>query len=416
MPRQRKSSKGFSMVELLVALAFTGILMAGMSVVFKSSLTTFYTSAEGLSAARRNRASMDLLYEDINSIGLYLQDVQSPPAQLSASTPLFYILPYQKIGNAAPDGPQFADQIFFVLDQPYPFAGSLYAVGTTESLSQAVQKGTSLSSYKSGTANSITVDCLDPVNADLVVSNKAMGLPLNAILQCNFTQHPVVAATRGEGNTVVLSTGDSPNVSVTGVGADALPSKTPPVTGTNVTLFIPNQMIRYSVQMLQLDPRSAAGVPCLVRDQGTYSAAGFAPNASLQQIITENVSDFQVKLSANPALLASLHKQPWAPPDQTDPKKNYFSSPPSFDDGWTKGILAMLNDQLTSVGRQGQTSTAGNATWWRDIPVVVRVDLTTRTATKRSEYYDPKNSTTPSDYKFYKRTFAMVPRHFGLPF
>ena len=65
---------GFSLVELLVAVLFIGILMAGMANVFKSSVNTMATSSEGISSNRRNRMSIDLLYDDLNIAGLYITD------------------------------------------------------------------------------------------------------------------------------------------------------------------------------------------------------------------------------------------------------------------------------------------------------------------------------------------------------
>ena len=91
-PRSRAHIQGFSLVEMLVALVFTGILMAGMATVFKTSLSTFYTSGEQLSSARRNRMSIDLLGDDLNAACMYLLDPSVPPAVV-ATNPPFYILP-----------------------------------------------------------------------------------------------------------------------------------------------------------------------------------------------------------------------------------------------------------------------------------------------------------------------------------
>jgi len=158
--------------------------------------------------------------------------------------------------------------------------------------------------------------------------------------------------------------------------------------------------------MLQMDPTSTAGIPCLVRDQGTYSTAGFVPDATLQQVITENVSAFKVYLSVNPGYLtANNPAQAWAP-------FSAIPSPADFTSGWTNGIVADLNTQLQHSGRAGQTSTGSSLTWFRDIPTVVRIDMTTRTATKRSEY-----AATPTTlaYATTQRSLIMVPRQFGLP-
>ena len=70
---------GFSLVELLVALVFTMVLMAGMANVYKASLSAFYTSGESISSSRRNRMSVDLLVEDLNRAGMFLTDLSVPP-------------------------------------------------------------------------------------------------------------------------------------------------------------------------------------------------------------------------------------------------------------------------------------------------------------------------------------------------
>ncbi|MBL0312622.1 MAG: prepilin-type N-terminal cleavage/methylation domain-containing protein [Holophagaceae bacterium] len=127
-------TSGFSLVELLVALAFTGILMAGMAKVFKSSLSSFYTSGEILSSARRNRASIDLLYDDLNSAGMYLTSLSAPPAEVSAGSPAFAIVPNQAlVPPGGPDDPVAADQLFFYLDQPLAFEGRIKVAGNSAS-------------------------------------------------------------------------------------------------------------------------------------------------------------------------------------------------------------------------------------------------------------------------------------------
>ena len=82
---RHSGSRGFSMVEMMVALVFTMILMAGLGQVFKSSLSASYLMGEKISSLRRNRGSMDLLYDDLNSAGMVLVDVTSPLTALSPS-------------------------------------------------------------------------------------------------------------------------------------------------------------------------------------------------------------------------------------------------------------------------------------------------------------------------------------------
>jgi hypothetical protein len=156
-------------------------------------------------------------------------------------------------------------------------------------------------------------------------------------------------------------------------------------------------MVRYSVQMLALDPRSSVGLPCLVRDQGGYSASGFSAVASRQQVVTENVSGFKVYLSADAGA-------DWAGLDLTGTGLDFAS-------GWTGGIQAELNSQLAKLSRSGYASTSSSLTWFRSIPALVRVDLTTRTAIKRSDYTAGAGS---AAYRTATQSLVLVPRHFGL--
>ncbi|MFZ1613787.1 MAG: hypothetical protein WAT51_06420, partial [Holophaga sp.] len=117
-------AKGFSMVELLVALVFTTILMAGLASVFKASLSTFYTSGEILSSARRNRMSIDLLGDDLNTAAMYLTDLSVPPPVVPTNPP-FYIIPNVLIAGAGTSDPQRTDELYFYLDQPVPFEANL---------------------------------------------------------------------------------------------------------------------------------------------------------------------------------------------------------------------------------------------------------------------------------------------------
>jgi hypothetical protein len=154
-------------------------------------------------------------------------------------------------------------------------------------------------------------------------------------------------------------------------------------------------MIRYRIQILQLDPGNANGIPCLVRDQGNYSLAGFAPNPALQQVITENVSGFKVYLSTNSGTT-------WA---------GLGAGYTGFDGGWDAGIRADLDAQLIASGRRDYTSTRTDEHWFRSIPTLVRVDVSTRTATQRAEYSAAGNALA---YRNLTQTLVFVPRHSGL--
>jgi len=133
-----------------------------------------------------------------------------------------------------------------------------------------------------------------------------------------------------------------------------------------------------------------------VRDQGTYSAAGFVAVPALQTIVAENVAGFKAYMSANSG-------QSWA---------GLNAAYSGFANGWTNGIQAALNTQLATAGRANFTTTAGDPNWLRDIPTLVRLDITTRTAMKRAEYSATPLTTTA--YKNFTQSLVIVPRHSGL--
>jgi hypothetical protein len=71
-----------------------------------------------------------------------------------------------------------------------------------------------------------------------------------------------------------------------------------------------------------------------------------------------------------------------------------------------------LDTQLATAGRPDFMTTRGNENWIRSIPTLVRLDITTRTATKRAEYSATPLTTTA--YKDFTQSLVIVPRHFGL--
>ena len=389
--RNRCLNAGFSLVELLVAVMFIGILMAGMANVFKSSVSTMATSSDGIASARRNRMSMDLLYDDLNTAALYITDLSSPPL-LNSNNPAFYVLPNMPVAGAAADDPQTADQLFFYLDQPLPFEGTLVGTGggsgtnTARSAGQLVMAGTAPVVADS----TFTIDCQNASYAAMVKSGYFV------VIKDSWEELAIQGVPTIAGTTVTFTLGSNPTAAMTGVGPSGAPPKTQHILNSAVLFFQPAQMVRYSVQMKLYDPQKATGVPCLVREQGTYNAAGFVPNPALETLVTENIAGFKVYLSANSG-------QSWAGLNAT------YSG---FTSGWLNGIQADLNTQLATAGRPDFTTTAGNPSWFRDVPTLVRLDITTRTATKRSEY--SATPLTATAYKDFTQSLVIVPRHSGL--
>jgi len=402
-----KGTHGFSLVEMMVALAFILILMAGMATVFKTSLSTTFTSGEVLSSARRNRMSIDVLANDIDTAELYLQDLSAPP-QVQGANPPFYILPNMPIAGAGPNDPQTSDQLFFYVDQPLGFPANLGAAPAAQSASQMVASGAATTTAAN---NTYVITCPNQTYANMVQPGQIF-LFMDSWEAGYIQAAPLVGTPTGAmGNTTVtVVAAANPMAAVTGSGSSGLPSRNSHIGGCGILFVQPAQMVRYSVQMVQLDPNNANGVPCLVRDQGAYGGAFVATAAP--QIITENLgqggdaakSGFKVYLSVDSG-------QDW---------EGLGSAATGFTAGWDQGIRTQLDNQLAITGRPGFQTTRGSDHWFRNIPTLVRVDLTTRTAVQRTEY----NTTTAPNaqgyvapsYTNFTQTLVFVPALSGLPF
>ena len=388
---RQPGTSGFSLVELLVALVFTMVLMAGMANVYKASLSAFYTSGESISSTRRNRMSVDLLVEDLNQAGMFLTDLASAPP-VTEAMPVFLILPNMPVTGHGDNDPLATDELYFYQDQPLPFEGTLASGGTQLSAIELVARGTAVATADT----SYTLDCGSAAYASQVAIGQVL------VFKDAWQALTITSATPSGSSVTVgtLPTATSADLAgITGGGAAAPASQVRHLAGSRVLIIQPAQMVRYRIQMLNLDPGSATGIPCLVRDQGDYSIAAFTASQP-QQIIAENVAGFAVYLSTNGGTS-------WAGLDASGAKAIYSD----FESGWDTGIRAELDAQLLTSGRPGVKSTRIGPSWFRNIPLLVRVDITTRTATRRSEYAANPNAVA---YRLQTQSLVLVPRHSGL--
>ncbi len=386
-PARQARRRGFSLVELLVALVFTMVLMAGMANVYKASLSAFYTSGETISSSRRNRMSVDLLVEDLNQAGMFLTDLSVPPA-VSEAMPTFLILPNMAVSGAGSDDPATADELYFYLDQPLPFEGTVSSASTQKAAATLVAEGNPLTTADT----TYTINCGSTTYASEVAAGQVL------VFKDAWEAVNITSAT-ASGSSVTVVTGPSADAGITGSGPAAPASRARHLELSRVVLIQPAQMVRYRIQMLTLDPGSSAGIPCLVRDQGNYSITAFTA-ALPQQIIAENVAGFAVYLSAD----GGNH---WAGLDSSGAKAIYTG----YDLGWDTGIRTELDSQLASSGRPGVKTTRIGPSWFRSMPLLVRVDITTRTATRRSEYAANPDAVA---HRLQTQSLVLVPRHAGL--
>jgi hypothetical protein len=365
-------SRGFSLVELLVAVLFTGLLMAGMATVFKASLGTFATSSEMLSSSRRNRMSLDMLYDDLNQAGALPTSLMLYPT-VDPTIPPFIIRPNQAYTGTDVTNP-LTDELCFYYDEILPFAGTL----------NKDVDSTAMGTMATGAEVNFRDDQASQVQAGMVMISRA-----------NADFKRVIAGVSGSSTLQLTFAGASEEVATP--GAFSMGGNVRLLSGTEVLVVRPKRYARYTIQARNLDPENpGVGIPCLVREEVEYGRPFDAAEPSYSTaLITENVTKFKVYLSADGG-------RTWA--GTGDP------GPASWDE-----IAAGLNAQLAAVGRPGYTNVSSGSFWFREIPVVVRVDVTTRTVRQRTEYSANPAAGTPA-YKEQTQSLVLVPRHFGLPY
>lgn len=387
-----RDGRGFSLVELLVALVFTMVLMAGMANVYKASISSFITSGDSISNIRRSRLTVDMLADDLDTACMYMVDMYLKPT-FNAQAPPFYILPNMPVAAAGPNDPPTADELYFYMDQPLAFEGT-HVAATGADASSGVASQTAVGTY------TFTIDCLTATYANMVKRGQYI------LFKDVWDPGYIIADPVYSGKQVTVTTGLDASSQITGTGAYGIP-RWPHIFGSGISLILPRQVVKYSIQILKLDPNNANGIPCLVRDQGTYNPTGFVADQP-PQVITENVSGFKVYLSTNAG-------RSWAGLPGGVP-----AAYSGFADGWDSGIRTEVDNQLAgsspsdsvgASGRPGVLTTRNDEDWFRDTPTLVRVDVTTRAATQRAE-----NSPTGNvlSYRNLTQSLVFVPRHSGL--
>ncbi len=373
-------SRGFSLVELLVAVLFTGILMAGMATVFKASLTTFATSSESLASARRNRMSMDMLYDDLNLAGMLPTSLMKWHASVTSANPPFLVVPnvaYQ--GTDVPGAQAQADQLCFYYDEILPYTATM----------DETELGTaSLVNNDSPSSGTPSITFLSEEHAKRV----EVGMRL---LSRSTIGHPKTITNVGvSGSTAQLTLSPIEDTADPELGGNV--SNVDILKGSEVLLARPGRYVRYSVQGRATDPEDPSRmVPCLIREEVAYgnAFAGTSPGYSIATV-AENVRTLKVYLSVDGG-------QNWA---------GLAAGTATWDD-----IVTQLNDQLAKAGRPGYQKVLAGSFWFRETPLAVRLDVTTRTIRPRSEYAANPAAGTP-EYREQTQSLVLIPRHFGLPY
>ena len=402
---------GFSLVELLVALVFTLVLMLGMAQVFQSSFSSAVRSSDRFANSRRSSMSLDMLYDDLNSTGMFLTDLTLYPDDpgLTLAAPGFYVTPNVSYAQAGLD-PQgslpaswaypaaTADQLYLYLDAPLPTDGILQTF--IPGLIRMESAGTTVPD-----AQSYDLLFPDPRSASAVKQG------MTVLFRDHWDTKLVSDVPVVNGNTVTVTTRGTLSLggydNAAGGPTGRTPAKAPDhLAGRSVVVLSAAQQVRYSISCRALDPSDPTRlIPCLVREQGPFGGA-FDP--SLTTIVTENVIGFKVFLSANQG--AS-----WAGLGYAALTATGGDVGPWNDTSPAGPFRGALNAVLATTGRTGHQDTL-DPYWFREIPVIVRIDLLTRTMQKRGEYGNPGAAVPTADYGTRVQTLMLVPRHFGLPF
>jgi len=422
-PARADGQHGFSLVEMLVALVFMMVLMGGLASVFKASLSSYVTGAETTSSRRQNREALEVLFDDLNQAGMTASSLTSAPTTVTSANPPFYVIPNQPYANtdvpnaAAPvNGGQNAwavtDQLVLYYERFLPYETTMGS--PLNSTAQGVANGTTLANALTG-GLAITIKFNDANQAALAAQDfttaNASGMGMNLVSSGTTLAVTGLTANVGAATATATFTANQP------IGA-TVPK------GSVVSLVAPNQYVCYSIKPMLLDPSNPATfTPCLVRDVIAYPANGtvpvlppWAPTIS-SSIVAENVTGFHVGLSANggatwaginPATGTwSTTTAAWA--DLTGPSTGAASPTLNFQ----------LNNFDTTAAPLPSVA-SGGVFWFRTYPVLLRLDIQTRTVKTRSEYGPANTALTAADaYRFYNyqtRTMIINPRHFGLAY
>lgn len=376
-PRSRQ--RGFSLVELVVALFFTSILMAGLARVFKNQVSTAVAVSESMSNTRRNRVASDALVDEFNNAGMFLIDIAEVP--MLGAKPAFLITEGDR---AKTDPAERADQVEFYLDEALPIDATLVAGGGYTQ--DGVVMGAGLSagdSSNASAAKSYTLDLLEP---DLVGKVET---GMFVVSRSGFKKMQILGAPAVNGSEVTFTA--DPNMVNAATGAAAghtgglnMAEDTMPQNGDVYYLVKRRRMIRFSIENLSLDPSSADKTPCLMREIGDYpiSSPTFVPDPGGKTMVAENVEDIQFFISA-------------------DGGRNWGKTP------------AELKTHPDIAGNVDLLAKLDSPFWFRELPIMVRIDLVTRNFQKREQFSKTAGA---GDYHRKTQTIIMTPRHFGLPY
>lgn len=386
MKAMGRHSRGFSLVEALVAMMFMSLLMAGMLKVFAGSTKSFSAARERTVAQRANRWALGVMEDDLQAAGFFFP-MRPVPGYISVAAgqqnPVM-VLPNNTITvkTRQPAGALVAenltvDELQVLTDIPLGVSAQLAAVPTGP--------GTITLTVNSG-------NLTDVLPGDFML-----------LMDSDYEKAQVTSVS---GNTVTLDLTAAAQNPITGEATGISPGlkNLNHQPGAQVFFVRPNMVIRYSIQPDASDPADPlAQVPVLVREMAPYPTTGAlldwstmtpATPGYLRQIVSSNCAGLRVDMSADGGANWSRS-----------------SAGGAGTAGWAQ-MVAQVNAKLaTNPAPNNSITNIANPLWYRTIPMLFRIDLQTRSSNLRTEA-----STMDNALAFNTRTQVLFvsPRNFTL--
>jgi hypothetical protein len=217
-----------------------------------------------------------------------------------------------------------------------------------------------------------------------------------------------IVAVAGAGNTYTLTIADNSTL-VNQYGNDSSASLVSPTIlnkhigagafapGAEISFVRPLQVVSYTIQAVSLDPANdTATVPCLIRRTKALTAGAFGT----PEVLVEGVTGFQLDWSVDGGKTwvrkaNGLTASPWASVKTA-----------------TNNLILASTSPLTQKLVNGMDSTA-DPFWFNYAPVVVKMDIETRTRIQRAEYSTTGAAGT-SNFRTRRETLLVSSRNFAL--
>ena len=360
-----KRTSGFSLLELMVALLFMGLLLSGMIRVYVAALKGWNRVNESLTAQRALRWAMDRVAEDLRMMGYLFPPPELRSLEVAASADPTLQSSFMLVPGRPGGGTE--DELSFVMDLPVPV--------------QAVLERAIAGSGPEGRTG-------PGAPAEVRVRLQAGDLFLVAGDRFEFAQVAVpveLPAARAGPVAVVHADG-------AGGAAFAFPHG----AGAPVQVVRPLRVVRYAVVPLPLE--SGPGpVPCLVRFETAYPRDRAVPawgrllkSAGSHEVVAANVTRFRVDFT----------------PDQVFP---------GIRGADYRSTVGNLNARLKAChGRDGAATDPLDPFWFRRFGGLIKVDLEIGSPVPREEYAPPGAAPGCRRQLLRGQTLLLAPRNFGL--